>query len=204
MLVSSMNLSEIRKEINKDIDIVVRKSMFVAEDVRKANAPLRGKRIIQTFDYVSKHKNNWIYRIDIDKRGILSNYLAWYYNDRGLAGIEAFPNSEYLLYFTTHYFKRYNERMNFGITEPKVLLHTFMNNHTAYTFQNLEEVSPGIWKIFAVTKNGVALGTCITSLKFVKMNTFITHSMLKGNQLEIEAQKKEELQKYLASVHKLD
>ncbi|MGE0637610.1 MAG: hypothetical protein AB7G44_06790 [Bacteroidia bacterium] len=65
-----------------------------------------------------------------------------------------------------------------------------MNNHIAYTFHFLEQVSPNVWNFFAVTKNGVALGTCINSLKYYKMNTFISHDMLKGDQLQTEAFKK--------------
>ncbi|MCG3164623.1 MAG: hypothetical protein POELPBGB_00382 [Bacteroidia bacterium] len=204
MLVPSMNLEEIRKEIDKDFDIVCRKSVYVMQDLLKENRPLRGNRIIKVYDYFSKHKNNWIYKLDLDKKGCLHNYLTYYYNDRGLAGIEVTPQNKLMLYFTTHYFKRYNERLKLGITEPKKLLHTFMHNHTAYTFENLGEVSPGIFKIFAYTKNGVALGTWLRDLGYVKMNTFITHEMLKGNQLEIKAYKSAELDKYLASVHKLD
>jgi hypothetical protein len=204
MLVPSMNLSEIRKEIDKDFQIVARKANYVLQDIIKANKPLRGKRIIKSFDYLSKHKNTWIYKWDIDKKITLPNYLIWYYGDRGLTAIEPFTNSDYLFYYTSHYFKRYNERLNLQITDPKKLLHTFMNNHIAYTFQFLEQVSPNVWKFFAVTKNGVALGTCINSLKYYKMNTFITHDMLKGDQLQMKAFKSAELEKYLATVHKLD
>lgn len=204
MIVPSMDLSEIRKEIDKDFEIVVRKSTYVMQDLIKANAPLRGKRIIKVYDYLSKHKNNWMFKLDVDKKGCLHNYLVWFYNDRGLCAVEAFPNNDYMLYFTTHYFKRYNERLNLQLIEPKQLQQTFMNNHSVYKFQNLEEVSPGVWKIFAVTKNGVALGTLIKKLKYIKMNTFITHAMLKGDQLEMETKKKAELDKYLAHIHKLD
>lgn len=204
MLVPSMNLSEIRKEIAKDFQIVFRKSRYVLEDILKANRPLRGKRIIKVLDYLSKHKNTWIYKWDIDKKVCVANYLVWYYGDRGLTAVESFSNSDQLFYYTSHYFKRYNERLNLQINDPKTLLHTFMNNHLAYTFEFLDEVSPGVWKFFAVTKNGVALGTYIKSLKYYKMNTFITHAMLKGNQLEMKAFKSAELDKYLTTVHKLD
>ncbi len=204
MLVPAMNLAEIRKEIDKDFKIVVRKSNYVMQDIIKENKPLRSKRIIKVFDYLSKHKNTWIYKWDLDKKSCVPNYLVWYYGDRGLTAIEAFTTGDALLYYTSHYFKRYNERLNLQINDPKTLLHTFMNNHIAYMFQYLEQVSPGVWKFFAVTKNGVALGTYIKSLNYYKMNTFITHAMLKGNQLEMKAFKSAELDKYLANVHKLD
>jgi len=199
-----MNLAEIRKEIDKDFPIVTRKSLYVLQDLIKENKPLRGKRIIKVYDYLSKYKNTWIYKWDIDKKVTLPNYLVWYYGNRGLTAIETFTKNESLFYYTSHYFKRYNERLNLQISDPKTLLHTFMQNHIAYTFQFLDELSPGILKFFAVTKNGVALGTYIRKFNYYKMNTFITHDMLKGDQIQIRTFKNAELDKYLSSVHKFD
>ncbi|MCF8464542.1 MAG: hypothetical protein K9G41_06865 [Flavobacteriales bacterium] len=193
-----------RTEIDKDFEIVERKSLYVLKDLKKAHAPLRQKRIIQVYDYFSKFKNNWIFKWDMDKKVTLSVYLVWYIGDRGLTAVQTFPHHPSLFYYTSHYFKRYNERLKLGINDPKKLLHVFMHNHLAYTFQYLEEISPGVWKFFAYTKNGVALGTYIKSDNYYKMNTFITHDMLKGDQLEMETFKKAELDKYLATYHKLD
>jgi hypothetical protein len=204
MLVPKMNLAEIRKEIDKDFEIVVRKSLFVLKDLKKEHAPLRQKRIIEVYDYFSKFKNNWIFKWDVDKKVTLPVYLVWYIGDRGLTAIQAFPNHPGLFYYTSHYFKRYNERLNLEINDPKKLLHVFMENHLAYSFQYLEEIAPGVWKFFAYTKNGVALGTYIQAQDCYKMNTFITHDMLKGDQKEMETFKKAELDKYLATYHKLD
>ncbi|MCF8276628.1 MAG: hypothetical protein K9J17_07830 [Flavobacteriales bacterium] len=204
MLVPAMNLEEIRKEIAKDFEIVERKSRYVEKDLKRLHAPLRDKRIIKVYDYHSKFKNNWIFKWDVDKKVSIPVYLIWYIGHRGLTAIQTFPRTDCLFYYTSHYFKRYNERLDLGINDPKQLLHTFMHNHLAYTFQYLEEVNRGVWKFFAYTKNGVALGTYIRSCNYYKMNTFITHDMLKGDQLEIEAYKKAELDKYLATYHKLD
>jgi hypothetical protein len=204
MLVPAMNLAEIRKEIDKDFEIVKRKSMYVLHDLKKVHAPLRNKRIIKVYDYFSKFKNNWIFKWDVDKKAMIPVYLVWYFGDRGLTAIQTFPNSPGLFYYTSHYFKRYNERLKLEINDPKKLLHTFMHNHLAYKFEFLEEIAPGVYKFFAYTKNGVALGTYIKADDCYKMNTFITHDMLKGNQLDIQAFKKAELDKYLATYHKLD
>jgi hypothetical protein len=204
MLVPAMNLAEIRKEIDKDFEIVQRKSLYVLNDLKRAHAPLRKKRIIKVFDYHSKFKNNWIFKWDVDKKVTLPIYLVWYIGNRGLTAIQTFPNHSGLFYYTSHYFKRYNERLKLEINDPKKLLHTFMQNHLAYSFQYLEEIAPRVWKFYACTKNGVVLGTYIQEHNYYKMNTFITHDMLKGNQLEIIAYKKAELDKYLATYHKLD
>jgi hypothetical protein len=204
MIVPAMNLAELRKEIYKDFEIVERKSLFVLKDLKKEHAPLRQKRVIKVYDYFSKFKNNWIFKWDVDKKVSISVYLAWYIGNRGLTAIQTYTKSSTLLYYTSHYFKRYNERLKLEINDPKKLLHVFMHNHLAYQFQLLEEIAPGVWKFFAYTKNGVALGTYIKSDDCYKMNTFITHDMLKGNQLEMETYKKAELDKYLATYHKLD
>jgi len=204
MLVPAMNLEEIRKELTKDFEIVERKSLYVVKDLKRQHAPLRDKRIIKVYDYQSKFKNNWIFKWDVDKKSSVCVYLTWYIGHRGLTAIQGFPYNNCLFYYTSHYFKRYNERLGLGITDPKKLLHTFMHNHLAYSFQYLEEIDRGVHKFFAYTKNGVALGTYVQFHNYYKMNTFITHDMLKGSQLDIMAYKKAELDKYLATYHKFD
>ncbi|MBP9152006.1 MAG: hypothetical protein KBF73_06955, partial [Flavobacteriales bacterium] len=100
MLVPKMNLAEMRKEIDKDFEIVQRKSLFVLKDLKKEHAPLRQKRIIKVYDYFSKFKNNWIFKWDVDKKVTLPNYLVWYIGDRGLTAVESFPNNPGLFYYT--------------------------------------------------------------------------------------------------------
>ena len=129
MLVPSMSLEEIRREIHKDIIIVWRKVRYTVIDLKKANKPLGNRRIVKLLPYRSTQKNTWLIKIEIDKKGTLLSFLVYYYNNNGLAAIEVFFNSAMMMYFTTHFFKRYNERLNLNCKTPEELLHTFMNNH---------------------------------------------------------------------------
>jgi len=204
MLVPSMSLEEIRREIHKDIIIVYRKVRYTVLDLKKANKPLGNRRIVRLLPYRSTQKNTWLIKIEIDKQGTMLSFLVYYYTNNGLAAIEVFFNSAMMMYFTTHFFKRYNERLKLNCKTPEELLHTFMNNHYSYRVQKLEQLDAGVHKIFAVTEKGVGLGTQLTDRNFIKMNTFITNDMLLGTQVELQARLKGELDKYLSSVHRLD
>ena len=204
MLVPSMTDEEIRKEIEKDFPILYRKSLYVAAEIKKQNMPLQKKRIIKTFDYVSKNKNNWIYKIDINKKITVLVYLAYFYSDRGLTAIEVFNHSDVLLFFSAHFFKRYNERLHLNIVLPKDLLHKYIDDHVGYLFTTLEKVNDNLESVFGTTPTGVVLGTYHKDLQYVNVNTFITHDMLKGNQLENEKKLREFSAKHLSKMNRAD
>lgn len=199
-----MSHEEIRSEIHKDFPIVWRKAHYLARDAKKAYGPLKDKAFVKVFHYLSKQKNTWIIKADMDKQGNRFSFLVYYYNTNGLCAIEVFLNATNMMYFTTHFFKRYNERLALNCKTPAELLNIFMLNHNAYMVQPLEQISPGIFKMFAKTEKGIVLGTLLQNEKMIKMNTFITHTMLQGSQLDIEASLKVQLDKYLATIHRLD
>ena len=165
----------------------------------------RGESFLHFYEYTSKYKNNWLcsIRLTHKKKKNKHQFLLYFYGKRGLAAIQPGKENK-MLYCTTHFFQRYNERRKLGLTQPVDILRSFMDDNSYYRFEFLEEVQPGIKLMFGVTESGVILGTLHTDLLLYKANTFLTNDMLKGDQVEKHAQLHAEVEKYLDSSGLLD
>ena len=184
MLVPSMTMAEIRKEMEKDFPILQRKSLYMIQDLSRARKKSENKSYFEVNDYLSKYKNKWLYKIAFNAKVFHTAYLAYYYNDIGLVAIEPLPSHNYLIFYTTHFFKRYNERLHLNIVKPYDILRHYVEKHMSYNIKPVEELSQGMKKVFGISSEGILLGTYNDELRFYKMNTFLTSEMLKGNQIE--------------------
>lgn len=205
MIVPSMTLEEIRAEIEKDYPILYRKSSYLGNKLARKMRLKRGESTFHSFEYTSKYKNTWLCNMYLSrkKKDRKSNFLMYFYGNRGLTAL--LPGSDNkILYCTTHFFQRYNERRKLGFTLPVDILRSFMEDNHYFRFEFLEEVQPGIKIMFGVTQSGVILGTLHTELLLYKANTFLTNDMLKGDQVERHAQLAAKVEKYLDSSGMLD
>ncbi len=196
MLVPSMTLAEIKKEIDKDFPIVRNKGIYVQRKLLHEYKPKGGETIVKYFDYVSKYKNNWIIRFGLNKKNTFSNHITYYYGDKGLLAIAPVDNGALLTFHTTHFFKRFNERLNLNLTLPKDIIRKFMNENDRYEVHQLEEYSRGVFSIFVAARNGYILGTHDKNLRIIRMNTFITFEMLKCDQRSVADKLNSEMKKY--------
>jgi len=184
MLLPNMTLEEVRREIDKDSPIVLRKAGYMAIKARRAMRPKGDKYIHSMYEYVSKHRNHWICRLEVEKR-IMRNYcMAYYYAKRGIAGIGLLCNSEWLMYYTSHFFKRFNERQKLNIVLPNDLLWRFMEQFGDFAIEKDEQISEEVWSVFCVTDKGIMLGIADYKRKFYRMNTYLAPEMLKTTQIE--------------------
>ncbi len=196
MLVPSMTMKEIRKEIEKDFPSVIHHASVVQDNLMKNHRQLFNRRIVHVGDMVSNQKNNWIYKIVLKRKLQTTNFLAYYFNDIGLSAVEA-TVGPYMLFFTTHFFKRYNERLKLNLVNPYDILHHYMKWHSVYQFKTVKKITENLVEVFGVNEQGALLGTLDTELNFYKINTFITNEMLKGEQMEEEARIKALMEKYM-------
>lgn len=186
MLVPKMTLEEIRHEIDKELPIVLRKMEYVGKKAKRLRHLNRDEIYRLNFDYLSKHKNKWLCRIDITKKMFHYQATAWYESARGVAGIGMLYESGYLMYFTSHFLKRYNDRGKLRIVLPRDILLNILNGNDRYVFKKLEEISENVFSIFCVIPCGIILGTEHRDLKFYEMKTFLSSDMLRGSQTELE------------------
>ena len=104
---------------------------------------------------------------------------------------------EVLFFFTSHFFNRYNERLNLNLVHPKDIMTNFVSLNEKFQAEHLGEVNKDVQKIFVVNQLGIMLGHFDMKLKVMYLNTFITHDMLKGEQVEKFKQLSNHLDKYL-------
>jgi hypothetical protein len=197
MIVPSMTFEEMRKEIEKDFEILYRKAKYVVRKVEHDNSPLGKKRIIKFFDYYSKHKNNWIYKADISKKYNIVSFMIYFYGDRGLNAFEKLNGEECVCYFTAHFFRRFNERCKLNLSVPNDIIRAFMADNEFFCFRTIEKITQDYSKMVCSSKSGVSLGILDHKLKIYRMNTFLSNDMLKGSQIEMDNSMKETLEKYL-------
>jgi hypothetical protein len=187
MLVPSMTLEEIRREITKDFPIVFRKASYVGNKVRKAAHPKRDERYGTQFDYLSKYKNNWICNLEVGKKEMKIHCMAHYYAELGLAGVGLLNESDWLMFFTSHFFKRFRERLKLNIIQPLDLLHHYMATQNLYVFHKIRKLDDKTSSMFCVSESGVILGVINEQEKFYRMNTFLTSDMLGKSRAVLES-----------------
>ena len=204
MLVPAMTLEDIRREIQKDFPILHRKSSYVLHKLeRMFDKSTIEKGVVRFFEYRSKYKNTWIYKINLSKGKNDLFFLAYYYGNKGLTAVCPLSN-DILLYSTGHFFNRYNERRKLNLVMPHDIMRTFMNDNKEFKFQPMDEVSPGIYTMFGALDSGAALGMFNKNLNLYKLNTFISHDMMRDDQREMEALMRLRLNKYQGDAGKLD
>jgi len=188
MLVPAMTLEDIRREIEKELPIVQRKGAYVSHKLQRVLADRsRRQKVVRCFDYQSKFKNSWIYKIEFTKKEAAITFLIYYYGDRGLTAVCPIENDT-LVYCTGHFFNRYNERKKLNLIRPNDIMRSFLEATPDFKFQNLTQINPGIFETFAVIDGGIALGTFYQQYRLYKLNTFIAADMMRHDQRELEAQ----------------
>lgn len=199
-----MTYQEIRKELIVDFPIAFKKSEYVLEDLEKWMRKAKVKTHIHHYDYVSRNKNKWVIKIDIGKKDVSRSFMTYFYTSENKIAAVGVIDKKQLLYFTSHFFKRYNERLKLGITLPEDIIRHYVQHSSNYAVDYLGLVKENIVKVFISAKQGVILGNLHHDIQFCKMNTFITHDMLKADQVERKNQMEEILNKYRVDSGRLD
>lgn len=203
MIVSSMSYIELRKEVENDIVLVRRKAKHVEAELEKKMKRNKLKTITHIYDYNSPNKNKWLVKIEIGFKNVACSFLTYFYIDNKIAAIQV-VDARYLLYYTTHFFKRYKERMKLDITKPEDLIREYFAGSTNFVPKLLGVTENYLLKMFILCKHGAILGNIHTESSICKMNTFITTDMLKTDQVEMENEMKERLRKYSFDTGRLD
>ncbi len=203
MIVSSMTYDEIRKEVQNDIDLVFKKSTHVIAELERKMRREKLKKYIHVYDYNSKNKNKWIVKIDMGPKDVARTFMTYFYVDNKIVAVQVI-DSAFLLYYTTHFFKRYKERLNLDIINPEDIIRNYLTGSSNFVPKVLEIVDDKLMKMYIVGKQGTILGTLHTNCGICKMNTFLSPDLLKTDQIEMEKEMKERLTKYKLDSGRLD
>src|ERR1700741_2701710 len=126
MIVPSMTYQEIRKELIVDFPIAYKKSEYVLEDLEKWMRKAKVKTPVHQYDYVSRNKNKWVIKIDIGKKDVARSFMTYFYTSENKIAAVGVIDTKQLLYFTSHFFKRYNERLKLGILLPEDIIRHYV------------------------------------------------------------------------------
>ncbi len=185
MLIPTMTLHEIRKDLDKDYPSVKNKAAHMAHKVARVFGPGKDKSVIRFFEYCSFNKNKWIYKVQINKKQEQFQLFTYYYNNKGLNAFSLLEQFDYLLHFTGHFFQRYNQRLRLNLVQPNDVIRAYMEENVSYTFYKRKVISKGITKIFCLTERGIILGTQDDNTKVYHMNTFIPYFMLGNKKIKV-------------------
>ena len=112
-------------------------------------------------------------------------------------------NFESLIVYTPHFFDRYQERFlkDSSLEKSKVMQEFFINNSTAHPVRIGNEKYPDF--TFMSSKDGVQLGVTLPS-GVLEVRTFLSQEQLKNDQIDIDKNNYNELQKFLIEKYGTD
>ncbi len=185
MIVETMSLPELRKEIEKDLAVAQRKVNYHWDIVRKMMRKTNMKAFIKYYTYFSPNKNNWIYGIRGFDYGTNHKYymVVYYYTKEGITAVQI-TSSGALNVFSGHFFERYYGRLKMDVKVPTQWIIKFMETIRHYTDIKHKEISAGYYETMACIETGACLGYYDTVSNIYIYKTFIREDMLMGDQVE--------------------
>jgi hypothetical protein len=188
MIVPSMNLFEIRNALIKDYEREIMLKCKNLKLIYKGKWERNGRKdFTETVPYVSTTKNKW-YLIVTCKEGRISfNPYVISYDHVGIIALNflfGFQTHK-VMYFNTHFFKRYRERLQLNIEKPEDLVKYFFRKN-AVMLPSYYPMEDGTSQLFCWLGNGVGLGKHFQDAKgeIHQFKTFVDNSLLREDQKE--------------------
>lgn len=187
MIVSTMNVEEIRAEVFRDLPSVLAKSNFHAPAL--VRWLYRSGQLYMTTvkEYVTVRKNKWLLVFRVNRKESVMRQALPFYDDKGY--LVAVPykvdGEKYLCIFTGHFFQRFDERMKLKLAQPQVITQKFFKrnevelaDHAQSELENEENKQA----VFINFKDGAGLGIMELNKRLMTIKTFLPHEMLKEPQ----------------------
>jgi hypothetical protein len=185
MLLPSMTLQEIRTSLLKDLkeglkNKVVHSQLSMERRFHESGSQL----MVETVPYLSRQHNLW--RIACRKDATSSYYQPYMmaYDHVGVIAMH-FPNTfnpEVMMYFNTHFFKRYRERAELDIERPSHLVkHFFKQNNVLLPCYYPQD--DGSLQLFSPVHGGLGLGYFHADTMICEFKTFVSYDMLRIDQI---------------------
>jgi hypothetical protein len=196
MIVESMNYEELEKEISRDFyklrsTTELRLSAQYDKERRKFKID-KSRTYTKIYPVKTAAKNTWLLFIskapskpryrDADDATI--NYIVYFYNSKGLTVINR--ASEGLELFYGHFFKRYNERMNYGIDNSIDIVKKFFSQGGFGVYTKIKKGDKT--HTIGVTRDGFSLGELQHNDRLLVNKTFVSRDLASNKQDELEQQ----------------
>lgn len=182
MLLRTMTIPEIRREVLKDAPSILKKAAFVARKTVKNLKLAKNKTACRVIEFKSALYNNWILGFKLGRQNSEAFLMSYFYNRSGLHAYGIFGDSDYLLHFDDHFFKRYNERLKLGLQTRLEAMKAFAGGQFFYSLHRRKGKYRGNTKIFIITENGLILGDQDDATGMINARTFLPLYMLNRKQ----------------------
>ena len=195
MLVESMNHDEITREVMKDFNklyetTVERLGDEYDRERRRFKIPVH-KTYPKVYPIKTASKNTWLlffskapaFEKYKGRDSINVSYIVYYYNSKGLRVIHR-SSGNFLEIYNSHFFKRYNERMNLRLQTPIDIVKSYFmyGGHSIYSIvpKNDRKYTIGI------SSEGILLGEVRDNGSWLINKTFISRNLSRSDQDEVE------------------
>lgn len=203
MIVETMNIDEVRKEINADLKELKGWTLRTVPHYKKY-IDLKIKRIASAnkrrafkspklYTLKTQNGNNWVVICDRDESDFLFTYFC-YFNSKDKVTAYMLPTQidwqnervGMLVRYTSHFFSRYRERLNLStknLTDTMKYFFTYSGNVNAYP--SGEEIADGVYPVQSVLPEGMGLGFSDRNKGLLVMNTFISKNEMRDDQSDL-------------------
>jgi hypothetical protein len=192
MIVPKMSWDELRREFFEDIRIVQARNSNQSRIFQQKMVKQKQQHSLFTEPYISPHRNQWLcfHDVSISNKECFYTQCCLYYDHIGLKTLSVVnvkePDQQAIIRLNSHFYNRYNERMELRLLKPEqIVKHFYRNNFRRHhPIDNLPTEEDGHLRIFMTSESGVMLGYRYLEKELVEMKTFITYDMLKGDQVD--------------------
>lgn len=203
MLVPTMNHQEIAAQIKREHHKIHATTLLRlgAEYDRERRKLKVAKDAIYPREYEIKTagKNNWIiflHKAPGEKKYTGTHCLSclcvvYYYSSKGLMAYYVPENDELLAGFTSHFFKRYNERLGLNLQKPVDIVKAFFRKGMYCTLQIHKRNNKPHIISFGV--DGIRFAEIMYDWTYIEWRTFVPRELAFREQVKLEHELTEEL-----------
>lgn len=184
MLVPKMTLEEIRNSLTNDYKKELKMKIKHVELSRHRKWMERGRQDFkETLVHTTQSKNDW--RIAVHYQDGACSIVPYIvsYNHVGITASHfTDPYSTHaMMFFNTHFFKRYRERANIDIEKPEKLVNHFFKKNTTM-IPCYKTMPDGTKQLFCPLNGGLGLGYFHEELQVCEFKTFVDNGLLREEQ----------------------
>ena len=211
MLVPAMNHQEIAAQIKREYYKICTTTLLRvgAEYDRERRKRKVSKEAIYPKEYEIKTagKNNWIiflHKAPGEKKYTGTQSLCflcvvYYYSDKGLMAYYV-PENGLLAGFTSHFFKRYNERLRLNLPNPVDIVKAFFRKGMYCTLKIVERNNRP--HIIAFGVDGIRFAEIMNDGSYIEWRTFVPRELAYRKQVELEQELTEQLMREMRESEK--
>ncbi len=211
MLVPAMNHQEIAAQIKSEHNKICSTTLLrlgaeYDRERRKRRIP-KEDMYPKEYEIKTAGKNNWIiflHKAPGEKKYTGTECLCflcvvYYYSDKGLKAFYQ-ASDGVLAGFTSHFFKRYNERLGLNFSHPLDIVKAFFRKGMYCTIKPvIRNNSP---HVIAFGVDGIRFGKVICDCNYVEWKTFVTRELAYRKQNEWEQELNIDLMRELQETQK--